>query len=302
MRLTIGGRRPVAVDLVSARNLAAFGVACLALAWAIINTCALGVVFGDARSYWLEWHGPLYEPNTPLWLPHFVYAPPAALAFWPLAQLPEVAFVVAWAALGTVAYVWLLAPLPLPSRIPATLAGILFALNGNIEWLLALVVLFGRRWPPLWLVALFTKISPFLGFGWFVIRGQWRAVVTTLALGIALVLASELLLPGSWRTWISMVVLFRGQTDTVQNLLMPLGPFPLRFGFASALLVWAAWRDRPAALPVVVLLCQPDMQPWALGFLAAVPRLLIWQTGNDTHGRLVPGDAAEGHPGLPASV
>jgi hypothetical protein len=262
------------VDPVTVWRLSSFGVACLALIWAVLDTHLIGRVFGDSTSYWSAWHGPLYDPSAPLWTPHFVYAPPAALAFWALAQLPEGAFVVLWAAVGAAAYVWLLAPLPLPARVPAIAAGTLFALNGNIEWLLALVAVFGLRWPTLWLVALFTKAAPFLGFAWFVIRREWGSVARTALVGLVIVGVSAILLPGAWPTWIGMVRAFGSQTETAVNQLVPAVPFAVRFVGAAALLLWGALRGRPIVLPFVLALCQPDMQPWAFGFLAAVPRLL----------------------------
>jgi hypothetical protein len=272
----IAGRSPVQDVLTSRWRVASIAVACLALVWAALDIRIIGHVFGDATSYWLAWHGPLYEAAKPLWSPHFVYAPPAALAFWPLAQLPETAFLVVWTALGVAAYAWLLAPLPLAARLPAFCAGVLFSLNGNIEWVLALVAVAGLRWPALWLVALFTKVAPFMGFGWFVLRGEWRNVAWTAGLGLALVAISMLLLPGAWQTWAAMVRTFASQTEATQalNPLLPPIPFVVRALAAIALLVWGARKDRPVVLALVLALSQPDWQPWAFGFLAAVPRLM----------------------------
>ena len=167
-------------DRLKTWRLATFAVAWLALAWAILDVRMM-VIFhlpltSDANDYWMAWHGPLYDTAVSLTLAHFNYSPVAALAFWPLSQLPQTAFLVLWTSLGTAAYVWLLAPLPLATRLPAIAAGFLFSLNGNIDWLLALVAVFGLRWPSLWLIALFTKVAPFIGFVWFAIRGEWRRV------------------------------------------------------------------------------------------------------------------------------
>jgi hypothetical protein len=267
-------------DPVKTWRLASFGVAWLALAWAILDIRMMlifnGSVFGDANVYYSAWHGPLYHATVSLQITQFIYSPAAALAFWPLAQLPHDAYIVVWTALGTAAYVWLLAPLPRAARLPAIAAGILFSLNGNIEWVLALMAVFGLRWPALWLVALFTKVAPFLGFGWFVIRGEWRSVAWTAGLCVALVAISAVLLPGAWPTWIGMLgTLGTEAHETVTfNSLMPPIPLVARVLAAIALVWWGARHNRPVVLPLVLALCQPDWQPWALGLLAAVPRLM----------------------------
>jgi len=262
-------------DPAKAWRLASFGVACLAVAWGAIDLRYIGYAFGDSSVYWRAWHGPLYHDVAQLWNNFFIYAPPAALAFWPLAQLPEAVFVVVWAAIGTAVYAWLLAPLPLSTRVPALAAGVLFSLNGNIEWVLALVAVCGFRWPALWLVGLFTKVSPFVGFGWFVIRGEWRSVAWAAGLGVALFAVSVLLLPGAWPAWLGSLGVLASQTEAARTLnpLMPPIPFALRAAMAVGLVWWGARTNRPFVLPFVLLLCQPDWQPWALGFLAALPRL-----------------------------
>ncbi|HEX7611966.1 MAG TPA: glycosyltransferase family 87 protein [Candidatus Limnocylindrales bacterium] len=275
--ITLRSRRP---DPLKTWRLASFGVAWWALAWAALDIRMMFVhnvpLASDAKCYWMEWRGPLYDATVSLWLGHFNYSPVAALAFWPLAQLPLTAFVVVWTAIGTAAYVWLLAPLPLPARLPAMAAGFLFCLNGNIEWVLALVAIFGLRWPALWLIALFTKVAPFVGFGWFVIRGEWRSVAWTAGLAVALIAISALLLPGAWPTWVGMLRTLgsEAQATTTYNSLMPPIPLAVRALAAIVLVWWGARNNRPVVLPLVLALSQPDWQPWAFGLLAAVPRLL----------------------------
>src|SRR5664280_486053 len=233
-------------------RLASFGVAWFALAWAALDIRMMFVhnvpLASDAKCYWMEWHGPLYDATASLWLGHFNYSPVATLAFWPLAQLPLTAFTVVWIAIGTAAYVWLL----------------------------ALVAIFGLRWPALWLVTLFTKITPFVGFGWFVIRGEWRRVAWTAGLAVALVAISALLLPDAWPKWVGMLRTLgsEAQATTAYNSLMPPISLAAR-GLAAVVLVWwGARNNRPVVLPLVLALSQPDWQPWAFGILAAVPRLL----------------------------
>jgi hypothetical protein len=64
------------------------------------------------------------------------------------------------------------------------------------------------------------------------------------------------------------------QATTTYNSLMPPIPLVARGVAAVALLWWGARRNRPVVLPLVLVLSQPDWQPWAFGLLAAVPRLL----------------------------
>jgi hypothetical protein len=261
-------------------RLVSFGVAWLALAWAILNLRMMiifnGTAIGDSDCFWRAWHGPLYNATVSLTISQFDYPPPAALAFWPLAQLPHDVYIVLWTVLGTAAYIWLLRPLPWASRLPATVAGMLFSLNGNIEWTLALVAVFGLRWPAFWLTALFTKVVPFIGFGWFVIRGEWRSVAWTAGFAVALTAISAVLLPGAWPTWFGFVgtLASQAQTTIIFNSLMPPIPLVVRALTAIVLVWWGARHDKPAVLALVLALCQPDWQPWAFGYLAAVPRLM----------------------------
>lgn len=270
-------RRP---DPIKAWRLACFGVAWFSLAWAALDIRMMFIfnipLFPDATVFWSAWHGPMYYPAASLQFTTFIYSPVAALAFWPLAQLPLNAYLVVWTAMGTASYIWLLAPLPRAARFPAIAAGFLFCVNGNIEWVLALVAVLGFRWPAVWLVGLFTKIAPFVGFGWFVIRGEWRTVALTAALGIVLIGVSAWLLPGAWETWIDTVRKLSAESagKASYNSLMPPIPFLPRAIASAGLVVWGARNNRPVVIPLVLALAQPDWQPWALGILAAVPRLV----------------------------
>jgi hypothetical protein len=57
------------------------------------------------------------------------------------------------------------------------------------------------------------------------------------------------------------------------NSLMPPIPLAIRLAVAIALVWYAARSNRPVLLVFVLVLSQPDWHPWALGILAAVPRL-----------------------------
>ena len=253
-------------------RLGAFSLSWFSFAWAIVDTVKIGHLFGDSTAYWAAWHTPtIYLPQAVLDQPTFTYSPVAALAIWPFAQLPQAVFLCAWSFVGVCAYAWLLAPLPWIHRIPAMGAGVLFALNGNIEWLLAVISIVGLRCAALWLVAAFTKVTPMAGFAWFVVRGEWRQVAVSAVVGAALVVASALLLPGAWLTWVGRLVQFSG--DQGVNYLAPSIPILPRLVVGLMVVAWGARTNRPWTLAAMLVITQPDLQPWAFGYLAALPRL-----------------------------
>ncbi len=254
-------------------NLAAAGYGLVAFILGLLVIAAYGP-FPDTRSFWLGNSGPLYDPGLPITVPRFNYSPVMALVLLPLGRLPWPAFAVLWTACAIAAYAWLLRPLePIP-RLVGLMAGTVFALNGNIEWGLAVVAVVGQRYPSSWLVAAFTKVAPFIGFGWFLIRREWRSVARTAAIGLALALCAALLLPGAWPTWIGMLIAFTPQASQGGGLLSPAVPLAPRLLAAMAVMAWGSITERPWTWVLVLMLAQPDLQPWMLGYAAALPRLL----------------------------
>ena len=261
-------------------NVTAFVIGLVGLAAGLVPIL-LWAPFIDTASFWLPWSRPIYDPSLPLSVPHFVQSPVLALFLRPFGLLPFPVFAVGWTCLAGVAYWWLLRPLPPAPRVITFAAACTFALNGNIEWALAVAAVIGVRRPSAWLVAAFTKVAPFLGFGWFVLRRQWRAVAVTAGVGLALVAASAVLLPGAWPAWIGMLRAF-GSEPTFGGPFVPNVPLLPRLVVAVALLALGTARRQPAVLALVLLLAQPDLQPWALGYLAAAPRLLTPASGAAT--------------------
>ena len=70
-----------------------------------------------------------------------------------------------------------------------------------------------------------------------------------------------------------------GSEPTFGGPFVPNVPLLPRLVVAVAVLALGTARRQPAVLALVVLLAQPDLQPWALGYLAAVPRLLTPVSG-----------------------
>lgn len=252
-------------------NLLAFVVGIVGLVYGLLTLYAFGP-FLDTQASWLPWSRPIYDAGLPLWIPHFVGSPVMALLLRPLGILPFPVFVIAWTAVGGATYWWLLRPLAPAPRVVAFAAACSFVLNGNIEWALAAMVVVGMSRPAVWLLAAFAKVAPFVGFGWFVLQRDWQAVAITAVTGTLLVAVSALLLPGAWPVWFGMLATFQGQTQHT-GLFVPAVPLLPRLPVALAVLTWGAMRRQPLVLPLVLLLAQPDLQPWALGYLAAAPRL-----------------------------
>lgn len=254
-------------------NLIASGYAAVALILGALVIVAYGP-FPDTRSFWLGEPGPLYDPSLPITVPRFNYSPVMALVLLPLGKLPWPVFAALWTAGGVATYAWLLRPLdPIP-RLVGLAAGCVFALNGNIEWALALVAVLGQRYPSSWLVAAFTKVTPFIGFGWFLIRRERQSIAWTVGIGVGLALCAALLLPGAWPTWIGMLVAFAPEASRGGGLLSPAVPLAPRLLLAMVLIAWASRTDRPWAWVPMLMLAQPDLQPWMMGYAAALPRLM----------------------------
>lgn len=283
--MTAIATRFLTYDREKAWRLSAFAVAWFALAWAALDV-RLVLIHPNAQfdgyTLWNAWHGPMYIDTSvgpSLWYACYHWSPLAALFLWPAAQLPADAFVVLLTAAGALTYAWLLAPLPLPSRIPAIAAGTLFALNGNIEWLIAFTAVAGMRWPALWLVSLFTKVTPFLGFGWFLLKRQWHAVAVAALIAVVGAAVSFALMPSEWWEWLRLLPTLGAESARTgtYNSLMPPIPLVIRGPLSLLTLWWALRKNQPAWLGLMLLLSQPDLQPWALGYLAAVPRLMSWR-------------------------
>src|ERR1044072_4558257 len=79
---------------------------------------------------------------------------------------------------------WLLRPLPLGLAIGGWVACLPEILSGNIFWLLAVTAVVGFAHAGAWCVAAFTKVLPCMGPVWFLARGEWRRLSTTIGAGL----------------------------------------------------------------------------------------------------------------------
>ena len=228
----------------------------------------------DALAYHQAWDGPLYGKG-PGELGAYNYSPVFAQVIWPLTLLPWPVFCALSIAAAAVGVAWLCRPLPL---LHAGLTCVLCSaqvLSGNIDWLMAVLMVLGITRGTPWLLAAVTKVVSCLGPVWFLARGDWRRLGTfTLAL-VGLAGLSYALSPQLWHDWVTFLVQYAGREAGMFGGWLP--RWPVRFVGAIVLTVVAARLAKPSLLPVAMLLAAPvpGTGTWAL--LAAIPRLRAYE-------------------------
>lgn len=213
----------------------------------------------DAHAYWLsDGYGRASQDTDA-----FSYSPPVLLAFQAIRSvLPWEAFAYVYTiaiALG----IWVLAG-------PFTLL-VLFIPHvatelslGNIHIFLALVTVFGLRWPWLWSFVLLTKVTPGVGLVWFAVRREWRALLIALGVTAAIALPTVVLYPDLWAGWIRVV------TDAGPGAGSNLAA---RVVLGGAIVAVGAWKNWPWLVPVGSMLALPVL--WSLhGFSMLVA--VLW--------------------------
>jgi hypothetical protein len=268
-----------------ARALAAFAACWLfgAVGLGIAVLTVLRYSYGlDAHTYWTAWAGgSLYMGRPLLYGPdQFLYAPAFGQLIWPLTRLPWEAFLALWVSLAMAAYAWLLWPLRLRYRVPLLLAALMPALNGNIEWLIAVALVVGLEWPASWVIPLLTKVTPGVGLLWFAGRREWRRLVLAVAATLLVVAVSAALDPAAWLRWIQVLV--DNATTHGGVVLFPFGhampPLWARLPVAAALAWYAGRTDRIWLVPIAMVAAMPDIGiaiTW--GVFTSLPRLMRWQ-------------------------
>lgn len=197
----------------------------------------------DAHAYWQADPYGIAE-NSP---DAFVYSPPALLVSQALHQLPWPVFLEGYSALIALG-VWVLAgPFTLLLTFTPQVASEITL--GNIHVFLAIVAVFGLRWPGLWAFALLTKITPGVGVLWFAFRGEWRKLAIALGVTAAIALPTMALAPSLWLDWLGVLGQGARQTDG--------GPLLLRLPLAVVVLWIGARRDWPWVVPLASMLGLP---------------------------------------------
>jgi len=269
----------------------------LAVTFFSVKMCVDFRVGVDAHAYWAAYRGELYQ-HAPTTEDAFLYSPAFLHAIAPIAWLPWPVFAALVMGAAGLTFAYLLAPLGWRWGVPLWLCCTGEILTGNIFWLLALVALFGRRVPSLWVVPLLTKITPGVGLLWFLVRRQWTALAVAAATLVVVVGLSYALAPGLWRDWVDFLLHNAGSsTHSVGSRIVP--PPVVRVPMAIVLVAWGARKERPWTLPVGMLLATPVIGLGSFTILAALVRLGYRPEDRrrPTHGALSstrgPGPAAE---------
>jgi hypothetical protein len=204
----------------------------------------------DAHAYWLsDGYGRPSQAQDA-----FSYSPPVLLLFQAIrAVMPWEVFAYVYTiaiALG----IWVLAgPFTLfVTFIPHVATELSL---GNIHVFLALVTVFGLRWPWLWSFVLLTKVTPGVGLVWFAVRREWRALAIALGVTAAIALPTVVLFPDLWAGWFR-VLTGPGAGAEAGGLLV------VRVALGAAIVAVGAWRNWPWLVPVGSMLALPHL--WSL--------------------------------------
>jgi hypothetical protein len=183
----------------------------------------------------------------------FRYAPPVALVFLLFRILPWPLFLAAWTILLGAVLWWLAGRWAL---FLVALPPVLLELHmGNVNLLLAAIIVVGFRYPTAWTFVLLTKVTPGIGVLWFAVRRDWRSCRRLFAATVLLIGVSTLVVPAWWPTWIAMLA--------ADARLSPGVPLSIRMAAAALVIAWAAHGDHRWALPLACTLALPDPGLWA---------------------------------------
>ena len=222
----------------------------------------------DADNFWQvdpfdPYPEPWGGPNA------FVYSPAFAQLISPLTLLPWEIFYKVWQAIGLAALAYLLTP------AGAAVALLLPFIRSDIDggqihlWLAVVMV---SLHPASWALGLLTKVTPGVGLLWYVGRREWRQVWSALLITALIVAVSMFIDYGAWMAWIRLLI--ESSTMRMSNMAFSEWPALFRLPIAAGFTVMAAWRNRPAALPLIICFALPAIWPASLALVAAVPRLL----------------------------
>ncbi len=130
---------------------------------------------------------------------------------------------------------------------PATF--LTYALNGNLQWILAALTVVAVRHSAAWAVVLVTKVTSAAGWWWHVLRGEWGAAAIGAAATVLVVGVSVAFAPGLWFEYLD----FAGRNFTAANPPIPTFAIPLGVRLATGvpLLIWGARTNRPWTVPAV---------------------------------------------------
>lgn len=218
----------------------------------------------DAHAYWLTAHRPELYTGRPMMQDAYLYSPAFAQLIWPLTQLPWHAFFAVWVIAEAAAFAWLLAPLGWSWGVPAFLLCGFEIAQGNINALLAVVVVLGFRYPAAWALPLLTKIVIGLGPVWFAARREWRSLAVAVGATFGIAAVSAAISPHLWPRWVHFLASASEDPSVAPRVLA-----------AILVTIYAARRDRPWLLAPAIVLASPVLHGIGqyLTICAAIPRL-----------------------------
>lgn len=233
---------------------------------AYVVLVAVGVVEAgvDARAYWLARLPDPYAASVYGELNAFYYTPVVAQFLAPFTALPWPVFHALIAALNLAALGWLLRRWAIVGVLLPPVAIELWAANINLWLAVALVV--GLRRPAAFALPLLTKTWTGFGALWFPIRAEWRHTVIAFGTAGAIALASFVVAPDLWGSWIAILRESAGQPIPANAVAVP---FIARLPVAVVLLVVAARTNRPWLMPVATVLAAPVIWPATFSILLA---------------------------------
>lgn len=237
-----------------------------------------GWMGGDAHAYWLAGRSPTpYELAAPGHLDAFEYSPVFLQVVRPFSHVPFVVFAVGWSLIEAAIFWWMTNGLAWRWRVPVLLMCVPELALGNINAFLGLVVVFGFARPELWAFPALTKITPTsIGVVWFVVRGEWKALVRMAVAVAVLVGVSYLIDSALWSDWFRYLTshshdtLPRGAWH-LKNQRLDVG---LRLAVACGFTVFLARRDLRWPLPMALIVAVPVFGYSAGQILAMIPAMI----------------------------
>lgn len=224
----------------------------------------------DMWAYWSTRTGLDYATAVPGQTGHYIYSPAFAHLLAPIVGSPWPVFAGIWTAILLVALWWLTGRWALAAALVPTVA--LSIGIGQVDVLMAAVIVAGFRWPAVWALPILTKVTPGIGLLWFAVRREWRSFGIALAATVAIAGISAAIDPAAWRGWLAM--LFRLQfpnSDVLTYLPVPLW---VRLPIVVAVIVWGARTDRRWTLPIAAMLALPTVWLNSPTILLAIPALV----------------------------
>jgi hypothetical protein len=230
----------------------------------------------DVTNYWgAGTSSRLYPEHWSEYLPGYLFYPPPVAQLSTLLQplgwqlfvvlMLTLTFGAMWYCVREWSFLLLLLGVPHYLNIgPPEFAVFLdYALLGNLQWVLAALVLAAIDRPPIWALMLVTKVTTAIGWWWYVVRGEWRKAFVAAAVSIAVIAVSVVTAPQQWVEFAGFVARNFTMANPPQTaFFIPIG---IRLPTALLLVIWGARTNRRWAVPVAV--------GWALPavFLSAFP-------------------------------